>query len=169
MQSRYTDHLTDLRLQDPRPISTAEMDFLKIKPTALSTKPDPVRYDKEDTVVVEELKTRNSQLELVRLLGAEVVSQNRDQVLTAREIYEALFGLCLMRYKRDTVMRKLIQRLRLPEYYQKLSLEVKFSVLRTYLFPGGFCLFVNLIIQLDIWGYCTNKRQKFGSTPVSIR
>lgn len=145
MQSRYTDHLTDLKLQDPRPVSTAEMDFVKINPTHLSTKPDPVRYDKEDNAAVEDPKTRNSQLELVRLLGAELVSQCRDQALTPRETYEGLYGLCLMRYKRDTVMRKLIQRLRLPEYHQKLSLEVNLQTCSASLISSDLLTECNLV------------------------
>ncbi|GMH43916.1 hypothetical protein BSKO_11850 [Bryopsis sp. KO-2023] len=126
-QSRYLDSLTDLYLRNPNPVSTAEIDPTSLRSRALDNRPDPVQYDKEESDQEGENSDgsvkRNSQLELVRLLGGQLVSQRRHHIITVNEMYEGLYGLCLMRYKRDNVMKKLTQRLRLPQYYKKMSAQ----------------------------------------------
>eukprot|EP00803_Ostreobium_quekettii_P005074 evm.model.scf_277.6 EVM.evm.TU.scf_277.6 scf_277:38653-42872(-) len=62
-------------------------------------------------------------LELVRLLATELLVRPRPSALTPKDLYRSIYGLSLLRYKRDSVLLKLTQRLRLPEYHSRLSIK----------------------------------------------
>lgn len=127
LQPRYAEYLTDLMLNNPQSVSTSDEELARYKLGSLVKEKDPVNYDRvEDGNHVNGQDARGPQLQLVRLLGAEIRSRQSD--LTPKDLYRSLHGLCLMRYKHDKVMRTLVQSLRLPKYFKKLTGVVRHTI-----------------------------------------
>lgn len=70
----------------------------------------------------------NAQIQLVRILGSEILEKGRITAMSSSELFNALYGFCLMKYKRSSILTKLLSRMRLRVFHSALSNKVNYSM-----------------------------------------